>query len=86
MASVFNKKIMSENLIINPFAEISAFENEERSGLDITVPVRGQAKKYFRIESDAQPELVEFIKDLTKWGFEQFQPEDLTDDERSLLI
>jgi hypothetical protein len=77
---------MIENLIINPFAEISAFKTNESSGLDITVPVRGQAKKYFRLESGAQPELIEFIKDLTKWGFEQLRAQDLTDDERELLI
>lgn len=30
--------------------------------------------------------MVEFIADLTKWGFGQFKPEDLTDEERDLLV
>jgi hypothetical protein len=77
---------MTKDLIINPYAQITTFKNEEKIALDITVPVPGKAKSYFRLESSLQPDLVEFIADLTNCGFDQFRAEDLTREELDLLI
>jgi hypothetical protein len=78
---------MTSDLIINPYAQITILEADEKIvGLDIEVPIPNQSKRIFRIEADSRFDLVEFIADLTKWGFAQFKSEDLTDEERSLLV
>lgn len=78
---------MTRDLIINPYAQITVLEADEKIvGLDIEVPIPDQSKKKFRIEADLQPDLIEFIADLLKWGFSQFKQEDLTDEERDLLF
>lgn len=78
---------MTSELIINPYAQITILETEQTIiGLNIEVPIPNQTKKFFQIEAASRPDLVEFIVDLTKWGFDQLKSGDLTDEERDLLV
>ena len=78
---------MPSDLIINPYARITVIEkNKQISGLEIEVPIPNRSQEFFKIEIDSNPELVEYIIDLTKCGFGQFNPQDLTDDERDFLL
>ena len=77
----------TSELIINPYSQITILEDTGKIvGLDIEVPVPNESKKFFQIQADSNPELVEFIIDLTKWGYGHFKSEDLTDEERELLL
>lgn len=75
------------NLIINPYSQITVIEeNGQTLGLEIEVPVPDESKKSFYISNESNAELVEFILDLTRWGFNNFTAEELSDDERQLLL
>jgi hypothetical protein len=79
--------MITNELIINPYAQITILESDKTIvGLDIEVPIPNESKRFFRIEADSRPDLVEFIADLTKCGFGQFKSEDLTDEERDCLV
>jgi hypothetical protein len=78
---------MTSDLIINPYAQITILEADEKIvGLDIEVPIPNESKRFFQIRADSRLDLVEFIADLAKWGFSQFKSEDLTDEERDFLV
>ncbi len=77
----------NSELIINPFSQITILDESGKIiGLDIEVPVPNEAKKFFHIPAESNPDLVEFIVDLTKWGYGHFNSEDLSDAERDLLL
>lgn len=76
----------TSELIINPFARITSFENNGNiEELRIEIPIPNQSKKVFQLKFEENPDLVEFISDLNKWGFQQFDPNDLTRTEMELL-
>lgn len=74
-------------LIINPFAQITSFENNGNTEeLRIEIPIPNESKRIFQLTSEENPELVDFISDLNKWGFQQFDQNDLTKPEMELLL
>ncbi len=79
--------MITSELIINPYSQITILEDSGKiAGLEIEVPIPNQSIKFFQILADSNADLVEFIIDLTKWGYGHFKSEDLTDAERKLLL
>lgn len=77
----------TSELIVNPYSHITTFDhNGEIIGLQIELPVPDKSKHVFQISSEDNADLVDFIVNLTKWGFNLFEADDLTDEERELLL
>ncbi len=76
----------TSKLIINPYSQITMLEDAGKIvGVEIEVPILHKGKNIFQISTLSNPDLVDFILDLTRWGFTNFNAEELSDSEHQLL-